>query len=135
MKKAGYILIVAALVLTCNKEKLESPDCEKLLSGLAELNENLVKNEVEKLTVDLHPQPSAEDQIGHIVNIQTLAERIGSNCNQLTTSVTCYACIYTYPPQSEILVEFEYDGSMKNIVIDIVTSDNDILRFGGLHPK
>ena len=66
MKKAGYILIVAALVLTCNKEKLESPDCEKLLSGLAELNENLVKNEVEKLTVDLHPQPSAEDQIGHI---------------------------------------------------------------------
>ncbi len=134
MKKALYIVILLFLV-SCKKDIIESPDCDRLKTGLAELNENIVKNEVEKLTADLHPESYSEDPIGHMLNLQTLSDRISSYCNQLTASVVCYACIETYPPISEILVEFEYEGIPKKIVVDIVTSDEDILRFGGLHQQ
>ncbi len=132
MKKIVYIAIVL-LLFTCKKDVIENPDCESLRTGLIELNDNIVKNEIEKLTADLHPQPYSEDLIGHMNNLQTLADRISSDCNQFTASVACYACIYTHPPTSEILVEFEYDGETYKIIIDIITSSEDILRFGGLH--
>ncbi len=132
MKK---ILFFATLIIltTCKKDVIESPDCELLQTGLAELNDEIVKSEIEKLTADLHPHPFAEDLIGHMQNLQTLADRLGGDCNQLTTSIVCYACIETYPPTSEILVEFEYEGVINKVIIDIVTSDSDILRFGGVH--
>ena len=132
MKKI-LLLAIVALLVTCDKDLIENPDCEMLQTGLAELNETLVKNEIEKLTADLHPQPYSEDMIGHMVNVQTLADRINEKCSQLTTELVCYACnLTTYPATSEISVEFNYEGQTQLVYIYIFTPDSDILRFGGL---
>jgi hypothetical protein len=132
MKKAVFFAILI-IITSCKKDTIEHPDCELLKTGLAELNENIVKNEIEKLTADLHPHPDPEDVIGQMQNLRTLADRLGSYCSGLTISVLCYGCIYTFPAMSEILVEFEYEGTTKKVVIDIITSDKDILRYGGVH--
>ena len=131
MKKILYLAFVLTL-FNCGKDRIENPDCEKLQAGLAELDATVVKNEIEKLTVDLHPQPTSEDPIGHITNMQTLAERINEKCNQLTTEVVCYVCVETYPPISIISVEFNNQGQTQLVHINIYTPDDDILRFGGL---
>lgn len=132
MKKIFYLVFIFTL-FSCGKDKIENPDCEKLQAGLTELNETLVKNEIEKLTIDLHPQPTSEDLIGHMANIKALADRISEKCNQLTTEVVCYTCSYdTYPATSEISVEFDYEGQTHLVYIYIFTPANDILRFGGL---
>ena len=130
-----FAIVVIVFIISCTKDSIEKPDCENLRNGLLELNETMVKNEIEKLTSDLHPHPQAEDLQGHMLNLQTLTDRLNSNCLQLNTSVKCYACIYiyTYPPLSEILVEFEESGEPHYIIIDIVTAADDILRFGGVH--
>jgi hypothetical protein len=133
MNKILYIIIACIILFSCKKDIIESPDCENLRTGLLELNDNIVKNEIEKLTADLHPHPQPEDPIGHIYNLQTFADRINSNCSIFTATVECYVCIETYPPLSEILVEFEENGETRNIIIDLVTSGKDILRFGGVH--
>ncbi len=131
MRKIVYLAIVL-LLFTCKKDVIENPDCESLLTGLTELNDNIVKNEIEKLTADLHPQPYSEDPIGHMANVQTLADRLSEKCSQLTTEVVCYACIESYPPRSIISVEFNNQGETYLIYIFIYTPDNDILRFESL---
>lgn len=131
MKKALYIVILLFLI-SCKKDIIESPDCDRLKTGLVELNENIVKNEVEKLTSDLHPEPYSEDLIGHMTNLQTLADRLNEKCSQLTTELVCYACIESYPPRSIISVEFDNQGEIYLIYIFIYTPDNDILRFESL---
>ena len=108
-------------------------DCESFINGLITMDENLVKSEIEKLTVDLYPHPAEEDLIGHAGNIQTLIDRINAGCDDITASLICYACIYTYPAQSEILIEYFDQGHRKEVIIDVHTPENDILRFAGLH--
>ncbi len=130
MKKLLVLVLLAGLV-SCEKQKIEPIDCEAFISGLIALDENTVKTEIEKLTVDLKPQASAEDVIGHAGNLQTLIDRLNSGCDDYTASILCYACIYTYPAQSEVLIEFFSGGSKKQVTINIHTPENDILRFAG----
>ena len=127
----AYILLLG--LFACDKDQVGSLDCINLKAGIAEQSNDIVRAEIEKLTPDLNPVPTPEDKIGHMANLQTLTDRINSDCEEITASIQCYACIETYPPLSEILVEFVFDGTQITAVIDIVTSDNDILRFGGMH--
>jgi len=78
-------------------------------------------------------KPTAEDPIGHQANLETLIQRLNSNCNQLIASVECYACVSTFPLTSEILVEYTLNGEEKETVIDLYTPENDILRFHTVH--
>jgi len=132
MNKLFYIATIL-IVISCKKDVIESPDCKRLRTGLLELNESIVKQEIEKLTADLHPQPQAEDPTGHMYNLQILVDRLNNDCSEFIASVSCYACIETYPPMSEVLVEFEEAGETRKVIIDLVTSGEDILRFGGIH--
>ena len=129
MKKIGlfiFLLVFAA----CDKEKVEDINCENFYEGCTTLNESIVKNEIEKLTVDLDPVPSPEDMLGHLANLNTLIDRLNNNCDNYEASQLCYACIETYPLQSEILIEF-FSG--EHVIIDIHTPEKDILRFAGVH--
>lgn len=132
MKKLLTLLLFIG-ILSCEKQEIESIDCENFISGLSTLDENIVKTEIEKLTVDLNPHPTDEDLLGHSGNLEILIERLNSGCDEYTASLLCYACIYTYPAQSEILVEFFIGGNQQTVTIDIHTPQNDILRFAGIH--
>jgi hypothetical protein len=132
MKKLLTLLLLVGFI-SCEKQEIESIDCEVFIAGLATLDEGMVKSEVEKLTVDLNPHPSDEDLLGHSGNLQTLIDRLNDGCEDYTASLLCYACIYTYPAQSEILIEFFVNGNKQEVVIAIHTPENDILRFAGIH--
>lgn len=132
MKKLLTLLLFIG-ILSCEKQEIESIDCENFIYGLSTLNENIVKTEIEKLTVDLNPHPTDEDLLGHSGNLETLIDRLNSGCEEYTASLLCYACIYTYPAQSEILIEFFAGSNKQTVTIDIHTPENDILRFAGIH--
>ena len=132
MKKIfTYILILG--MFACEKDEVGTLDCIKFMTGIVEGNETVVSNEIEKLTPDLNPVPTPEDLIGHMANLNTLVDRINGDCEEISASFLCYACIETYPPSSEILVEFTFENTHIAAVIDILTSENDILHYGGMH--
>jgi hypothetical protein len=131
MKKLLVLLLFVGIV-SCEKKEIESINCDIFMDGLSSLNETIVKAEIEKLTVDLSPLPSSEDILGHSGNLQTLIDRLNSGCETYTASMLCYACAYTYPAQSKILIEFFVGGNKQSVTIDIHTPENDILRFAGI---
>lgn len=132
MKKVFAFIILLGW-LGCESDKVGSLDCNNFKTGTTQQNNEIIRAEIEKLTPDLDPVSTPEDAIGHLANLQTLTERINSNCEDINASVFCYACIETYPPLSMILVEFLFEGEKQSIIIEIVTSENDILRFGGMY--
>ena len=120
-------------MFACEKEEVGVLDCTNFKTAIINENESLIKSEIEKLTPDLHPVPIPEDNIGHMVNLNTLVDRINSNCDDITAEIRCYACLKTYPPGSEVSIEFVSDNTSISKVIIIVTSENDILRYGGIY--
>ena len=131
MKKLLVFVLLAGLV-SCEKKDIESIDCEMFISGLNARDESIVKKEIEKLLVDLSPHPTEEDVIGHSGNLQTFISRLNSGCDDYSASLQCYACIYTHPAQSEVLIEFSSGASKQGAKILIHTPENDILRFAGI---
>jgi hypothetical protein len=121
------------LLAACKGEIVQNPDCEKMIMGIIDNDDLIVKTEIEKQTSDLFANPTAEDELGHADNLNTLVERLNSKCSNILTSLECYACIYTYPPISEIKLEFESGGEIQTAIIDILTPEDDILRYAGMH--
>lgn len=132
MKTGSLIIILVVVLVSCNKEEVQDIDCEKFYTASLTVDEKTLKDEIEKLTVDLSPAPIPEDPLGQMSNLKVLVDRLNENCDNYTASINCYACIETFPAQSEILLEFT-DGH--NIIIDLHTSEKDILRFAGAHPQ
>jgi len=129
-RKVIYILLL--VLFACEKEEVGILDCDNFKTAIVNENESVIKSEIEKLTPDLHPAPIPEDNIGHMVNLNTLVERINSNCNDITAEIKCYACRYTYPAGSEISIEFVSDNVPISKVLVILTPEDDILRYGGI---
>lgn len=132
MRPILIILITLLACFSCQREIIEHPDCDKLKTGIIDGNEQAVKTEIEKLTADLHPERDVEDEIGQLSNLQLLVDRINTSCGSINASLECYACLYSYPPQSVILIEFYEGDVLFSEMIRIITPSNDILRFGGL---
>lgn len=132
MRNIFAILLILGLY-ACEKDKVGNLDCLNFQTGIVERNEAVISDEIEKLTPDLEPLPTPEDLIGHMANLNTLVDRINYDCEEINASILCYACIETYPLQSEIEVEFNYENTTIRIILDIITSESDILRYGGMH--
>jgi hypothetical protein len=62
-----------------------------------------------------------------------LVNRINSKCENISAELICYACIETYPPQSEILLTTDSVGASINRTIDILTPSKDKLSFVRIH--
>jgi len=100
--------------------------CDAINSG----NENYVESEVNALCIDLLPQSTDSDALGHEANLNKLIERLDMvDC--LSASLGCYACIETFPLTSEIFIELP--TSDKLFVIDLRTPGDGILVFSGMH--
>ena len=134
-----FFYIIAALSLLCIfscegiVENQNYLDCENLKTGIIELNSEIVISEINKLVTDLYPAITNDDQFGQKENINLLIERVNSQCENINAELLCYACIETNPPQSEILLETEFDGAAIKRVIDISTPGNARLCCVRLH--
>ncbi|RYZ22595.1 MAG: hypothetical protein EOP49_46485 [Sphingobacteriales bacterium] len=125
------------LFSACKKDGPGKPapaafDCLSFKTGISIEDHNMVATQISTLTADLHPSLIASDEYGQRENLQVLAERIGQQCD-VAASVICYACIETYPAQSEIRVAFTLNGISYNRVLDISVDDQRMLVFAGMH--
>ncbi len=101
--------------------------------GIINIDQKLTAAEANKLLSDLFPKTSSNDPYGHRENISTFINRINSECDNISAELICYACILTYPPQSEILLTADSAGVSVNRTIDILTSSEDKLSFVRIH--
>lgn len=126
-------VMLAGLFFIAGCQKQEQAvrcDCDKLHQGLQTGNKNMVGQEINSLSADLLPQPTATDTYGQKDNIYLLAQRIGGQCG-LKAEVLHYNGIKTLPMQSEIRVS---DGSAFSLILDIGYNQQNRMIFLNMHP-
>jgi hypothetical protein len=136
MKTKNLILFFTILVIfiSCNKdEEHQSPDCVSFAEALVYYRTDSIKIVIDELTNDLHPKKKENDRWGHRENVDLLIERLNVKCTNVTAVLWCYACIMTYPPQSEIILSTDSAGIEVKRVIDILTPDDDVLKYVNVH--
>lgn len=107
-------------------------NCSELIDGLLSYDIDRVESVFNSITNDLHPYVNEDDPIGHQKNFKILLARLNS-CELITSEMLCYACIKTYPPQSEILIKIDSSGQFVNRVVDILTPGDSLISFIGIH--
>jgi len=130
------ILFFIIFIFSCDKltnHEIEIIACDRLQMGIIYLNSEMVNSEVNKLVKDLKPVKNDSDHFGHKDNLDKLITRLNAVCDKITAELICYACIYTNPPQSEILVATDSAGTVIYRAIDIQTPNDDILSCMRVH--
>jgi len=131
MKNKILPILFSILLFACSENDIDvdqfNLNCETLKTALLNFNSDEINFEINKLTQDLLPTITQNDEIGHFKNLNTLIDRINSNCDDIQAVKICYACIETLPVQSEIKVEFNFQGTQIERIIDISTPNDGIL--------
>ena len=107
-------------------------NCGNLKTGLIIKDQEKIGIEMDKLTENLPPDPTKNDPIGHSENLTIITQSLHS-CDGLEAEISCYACVETYPPQSEITIQMNSSGTKIERIIDISTPSDKILKFSGIH--
>jgi hypothetical protein len=137
MRKILKQIVVLLILMTVScKQKDDFTkfglDCDLLKNGIINLDNSILRTEIAKLTLDLTPKPVPNDDLGHVVNFDSLISRINS-CSKIHADIFCYGCIKTLPRQSEILIKTDSSGILVQRIIDITTSEKLNLEFAGSH--
>jgi len=130
-----FFIIIILFSISCEQKDNSSDtalNCENLKNGIINTDNSIIKSEISKLTTDLSPKPTADDQWGHSANFSTLITRL-NDCNEITAASVCYACIKTLPPISEILVKTDSAGVQVQRYLDFKTSDQSNLEIIAIH--
>ena len=124
-----YILFILLMTQACHEDPAEiiAVDRQALFEGLLFLNQDQANTEINKLTIDLEPMHDI-----HRANLDNLSQRLGIIQGIIVTE-TCYACIYTLPPQSEIRLLVDSSGTMVFRTIDVLTADDQVLSSIRVH--
>jgi len=117
------------LLMGCSKNDDDQSqiNCDKLKTALLNDDSEQLNFEINKLTQDLLANPTQNDETGQLNNLNTLIDRLNSNCGGLRAVMKCYACLDTFPLQSEIKVEINIFGNLFVRLVDISTPDDGIL--------
>ena len=127
IKNYAFILFFIVFISSCDKavnnsnNDWENLDCDNLKAGIINMDSDIVKSEINKLVTDLEPVITDSDNIGHKENLDLLIEQLNTQCDNVSAELICYACIYTNPAQSEILVTTDSLGITIDRVVDIST--------------
>ncbi len=126
MKKNILILLTGLLFVSCQKETIAEDYCTKLKDGIV-INDKeqiklIINNYISKLPSDIYSE----------ANLIKLIETISRDCN-ISTSIYCFACIYTLPSQSEISLSFVSGGSTIQKTIDITYNTANKMIFWNMH--
>ncbi len=138
MKNSLIVLgiILSILQISCdseeNKDLIQKVDCNELISGLLSYDNEKIKIEFDKITGELKPLQDTDDQIGHKENFQKLIIEL-NKCDLITSELLCYACIKTYPAQTEILITIDSSEQAVKRIVDVLTPDDNSIRFNRVH--
>ena len=125
--------VTISLFLSCSKEK--EPVChDDICEYIYNENDSLIQEGIVRLTLDLLPKPSDYDKWGQSENLDILVERLNKyNC--IVATKVCYACIYTLPPQSEVKLVVTYNSEIITRIMDLLTSDEEPMKYLRLHDE
>ncbi len=115
------------------KNDRKEVNCRNLELGLIHKDYEKIGTELDKLTEDLSPNPTASDPIGHSENLVGFTEQLMKTCEELEVKIFCYACVETNPPQSELTIQLDSSGTIIERIIDIMTPSYNTLGFNGIH--
>ncbi len=123
MRRLFLFLTLSAVFIACSKNAEEN--CNQLKEAALANNVEEINSIITEYILAL---PSANY---NQPNIRLLAKRI-SNCN-ISTAVPCYDCIKTLPSQTEISLDFVYNGTPVHKMIDLSYSPDKRIVFRNIH--
>lgn len=122
------------MTISCKKENFQVDlDCTAFQEALIKLDDATVGNQLNLLTEDLIPQPSAGDPPGHAANIETLIGRLRSQCDAYQVEFRCYPCTYTLFAQTELAFALDSVGFAIERTVNLITPENEVPTFIHLH--
>jgi hypothetical protein len=123
MKKYFWLVSISFMIQVACEDSAPKL-CDELQADIVAFNIEEVKGTLNPWLSGNLPIPTAEDPIGHQQNLQNFVDRLNDDCG-LDASIVCYACIETYPVQSEVRVMVDSSGISVARVLDIVTPGID----------
>lgn len=127
MKKFIW-LVFGSLISFFACEDTASKLCDELQADMVAFSTEQVKSTLDPWLQGQLPVPTEDDPIGHEINLQNFVDRLSDDCG-LEASILCYACIETFPPQSEVRVMIDSSGITVARILDIMTPDGDDVFF------
>ena len=95
-------------------------------------DDEIIKAEIEILTEDLDPSATNGDPTGQEANLNTLIDRINEKiCSE--ASLSCYACLESFPPLSIIDLKVTLNGSEVEKTMHLVTHEDAPLEFRSIN--
>lgn len=126
------VIITVSVIMSCEKRNDFDINCKSLKKGILNNDESAIKSEISLLIKDLKPEPTTDDEWGHLNNFELLIDRI-NQCGEISAELFCYCCIKTYPPQSEILITTCSNGQKIQKIFDFMTSNDRNLVYLRMH--
>jgi len=131
------ILLIVIVFNSCDKEGTEpnsNVNWNAFQTGVIQKDNSIIEKEISQLLINTYAKPNDKDLIGQGKNIDYLICEINKS-KVLHAHLFCYACIKTYPAQSEITITTDSSGVSISRIIDILTPDNSILRYVNIHDE
>lgn len=130
----NLIIVLMVIVFnSCDNENTEpNIDWNAFKGGVIQKDKLMIEKEISKLLINTNAKPNDNDLIGQKENINNLISEI-SKSKILNADLFCYACIKTYPAQSEITITTDSSGVSIKRIIDILTPNDNNLKFLNIH--
>ncbi len=131
-----YTVVVLAMCVwcasACNQGDSAEP-CEDLATRIINFETEQASSAINNWLIDLMPQPSVSDPLGHEANLQQFADRLRTHC-QWEVDVECYGCIETHPLQSHVILSLDSAGIAVQRYLDILTPADAVMTLREIHP-
>lgn len=121
MKWLFSVFVLASVTFFGCENKDVAPStlsCSGLANALYENDVDKVGTEINAFLQQFNASPTSEDEYGHSKTFKALVEEINA-CPSLQVNSSCYNCIYTLPPQSEIAISVSDNGQEISRTIDL----------------
>jgi len=129
----SVLLSIALFHNSCRhkeESKLDPPttiSCGTLENGLIFGNEETIETEINELSKNYPPVPTADDEIGHKKNLDSIIVELNNQCQNFVAELGCYACVESYPPISVINLTLDSAGIEVQRGIGLRTPKNDFM--------
>ena len=118
------LLFLSFFTISCNEFLRTAPpasnpsiDCYSILDGFLNNNQEQVSAEINAYCNRLpNSASSQENELGHKENTLLLVEAL-NQCPDIDAQLLCYACMKSYPMQSEITITIGTTGRKRSIRI------------------
>ena len=136
MKLLLRVFLIATVTFSgCEEKKELAPkptlSCTGFANAFLEKNTEELGSEINAFLQQFKANPTEEDAYGHEDTFEALVEEINA-CPSLQVNSSCYNCIYTDPPQSEIAYRVPVNGQEISRTIDLGYKDGKLV-FVRLH--